>query len=64
MSNDTTRSSIEATAKLLGLEIRPEWQANVEMFFDVARGMAERVDKTGARSAVEQAPIFTPRAVE
>lgn len=64
MSNDSTDASIGATADLLGLTIEPEWQANVAMFFEIARAMAERVDKTGARVSFEQAPIFTPRPVE
>ena len=57
---DDTRAFIDASAAVLGLSIRPEWKANVAMFVDVARGMAERVEATGAGTATEAAPVFTP----
>lgn len=60
---DETDAFIEATAAVLGLAIQPEWKANVAMFVEVARGMAARVEATGAAAATEAAPVFTPRAL-
>lgn len=59
-----TAAYIDASAAVLGLHIRPEWKANVAMFVDVARGMAARVQATGAASATEAAPVFTPRPLD
>ena len=56
-----TEAFIDATAAVLGLTIAPEWKANVAMFVDVARGMAARIEATGAATASEAAPVFTPR---
>ena len=56
-----TEAFIDATAAVLGLTIAPEWKANVAMFVDVARGMAARIEATGAATATEAAPVFTPR---
>lgn len=60
---DETDAYIIAASCVLGLTIRPEWKANVAMFFDVARGMGARVEATGAAAASEAAPVFTPRAM-
>jgi len=64
MSNDVMGQNIEALANLMGLDVEPEWRENVAAFFEVARGMAERVEKSGAGALAEQAPVFTPRTVE
>lgn len=58
-----TEAFIDANAAVLGLTIAPEWKANVAMFVDVARGMALRIEATGAATASEAAPVFTPRAL-
>ncbi len=60
---DETDAFITAASAVLGLSIRPEWKGNVAMFVDVARGMAARVEATGAAAAREAAPVFTPRAM-
>lgn len=55
---------IDAAARNLGLTIAPEWQPNVALFVDVARGMATLVEATGAAGSSEAAPVFTSRAAE
>jgi hypothetical protein len=62
MTTDETAAWIDAAAAGLGLTIAPEWKPNVAMFFEVALGMAHLVEGTGAASAVEAAPVFTPSA--
>ncbi len=56
-----TEAFIDANAAVLGLTIAPEWKANVAMFVDVARGMAARIEATGAATTSEAAPVFTLR---
>ena len=56
-----TEAFIDANAAVLGLTIAPEWKANVAMFVEVARAMAARIEATGAATASEAAPVFTPR---
>lgn len=63
-ADQETSAYIDAAAAVLGLHIRPEWKANVAMFVDVARGMAARVEATGAASATEAAPVFSPRPLD
>lgn len=55
-----TDAYIDAATAVLGLTVAPEWKASVAMFFDVARGMAARIEATGA-AATEGAPVFSPR---
>jgi len=62
MTTDATQALVGSTAASLGIEIAPEWMANVVMFFSVARSMAKLVEDTGAAAASEAAPVFTPRA--
>lgn len=61
MAPDDTAAFIAANAAALGLTIEPAWKANVAMFVEVARGMAARIEATGAATASEAAPVFTPR---
>lgn len=63
MAADDTTQYIEAAAAVLELDIKPDWMPNVVRFFEVARGMADVVAASGALTASEQAPIFTPRDV-
>jgi hypothetical protein len=58
--NDAFRE-IDAAAEQLGLTIAPEWKANVQMFFEVARNMAGVIEATGT-VATEAAPVFSPGA--
>lgn len=64
MTTDETAAWIDTAAATLGLTIAPEWKPNVAMFLEVARGMAKRVEDTGAAASVEAAPVFTPRTSE
>jgi hypothetical protein len=64
MASEHTTAYIDATAGALGLTVAPEWKENVATFLDIARGMAALVEEARAETAVEAAPVFTPRAVE
>jgi hypothetical protein len=64
MDPNDTGPFIDAAAANLGLTIAPEWKANVALFLEVARGMAARIEATGAARASEAAPVFTPRDAE
>lgn len=64
MANGDLAAWIDSAAANLGLEIAPEWKPNVAAFLDVARTMASLVEGTGAATASEAAPIFTPRCTE
>jgi hypothetical protein len=61
MPTDDTFREIDAAAETLGLTIAPEWKPNVQMFFEVARGMARMIEATGS-ATTEAAPVFTPRS--
>lgn len=60
MPTDDASDVIDAAAASLGLSIAPEWKPNVLMFYEVARTMAKMVEATGAATAAEAAPVFTP----
>ncbi len=64
MATDNTADLIDKAAANLGLTIAPEWKPNVQMFFEVARGMARMIESTNAVTAAEAAPVFTPRSSE
>lgn len=63
MATDERAAYIDAAAAAQGLTIAPEWKPNVATFLDIARGMAQLVEETGAATTAEAAPVFTPRAV-
>jgi hypothetical protein len=64
MTPDETARYVAAAGTALGLQIREEWMANVLRFFEVAEVMASDVIASGALTDAENAPVFTPRAVE
>lgn len=63
-TSDETSHYVAAAAELQGLDIKPEWVANVTRFFVVARDMAALVAASGALENAESAPVFTPRDAE